>query len=93
MRIEEQGGGVLVIILFWVVTFPFGGRKGKKPTFGIACFGGGEGEEKPEGGKLLLCVCFTRAGLLENKRLGAFIVPYSEHVTGASIFVRDCIVL
>jgi len=73
--------------------FPIWRTKRKETNYWDCLFGGGEGEEKPEGGKLLLCVCFTRAGLLENKRLGAFIVPYSEHVTGASIFVRDCIVL
>jgi len=28
---------------------------------------------------------------LENKRLGAFGIHYSEHVTSASIFFRDCI--
>ena len=28
---------------------------------------------------------------LENKRLGAFVIHYSEHVTSASIFFRDCI--
>ena len=93
MRIEEQGGGVLVIILFWVVTFPFGGRKGKKPTVGIACLVEEREKRSLKEESCCCCVCFTRAGLLENKRLGAFIVPYSEHVTGASIFVRDCIVL
>ena len=28
---------------------------------------------------------------LENKRLGAFGIHYSKHVTSASIFFRDCI--
>ena len=82
MRIEELRGGVLVII-FELLLVHLEDEKERSQLLGLLLAWWRVWEK----------TSLKEESQLENKRLGAIGIHYSEHVTSASIFFRYCIVL
>jgi len=82
IRTKEQRGGVLVIIIFELLLAHLEDEKERSQLLGLLAWW--RVREKTS---------LKEESQLENKRLGAFGIHYSEYVTSASIFFRDCIVL